>query len=256
MARLVTLTVRGGWVAAAGLFALGCFSTTLRAADAVPMPTQGQPIFPSVAKPTPAKTPAAPSATTNAAPVTAAQTPVKLKLPSPGAGEVNVPTPDELGMREKLEQLAKLSDEEIHTQLQQWPEFGKMSLRDQGQMLMRIQDFRDFRARVAAQKAHDMGLLTLSPDQKLLFEKEYWDKRLRMDRDLVKQLGPIFNARQQKMEDELFREFSMSAGPIALGVKPPVPAPTNKPPQIATTNSVTTVKAPGALAQPVAQGQK
>jgi hypothetical protein len=156
-------------------------------------------------------------------------------------------------MREKLEQLAKLSDGEIHAQLQEWPEFGKMSLRDQGQMLVRIQDFRDFRAKVAAQKARDMGLLSLTPDQKVLFEKEYWDKRFRMDHDLVKQFGPIFNARQQKMEDELYREFSMSAGPIALGVKPPAPAPANKSPQAATTNSVMTAKPP---AQPVAQSQK
>ncbi len=245
MARLVTLTVRGGTVAAAGLFALSCFSTTLRAVDSVPMQPQGQPISPAVAKPAPAKTPAAPSATTNATPVTAAQPPVKLKLPLPGAGEVIVPTPDELEMREKLEQLAKLSDEEIHAQLHAWPEFGKMSLRDQGLMLVRIQDFRDFRARVAAQKARDMGLLTLTPDQRLLFEKEYWDKRFRMDHDLVKQFGPIFSARQQTMEDELYREFSMSAGPIALGVKPPAPAPANKPSQVATTNSVTTAKAPG-----------
>jgi len=172
---------------------------------------------------------------------------------------VNVPSPDELSMREKLEQLAKLSDDEIHLQLQQWPEFGKMSLRDQGLMLMRIQDFRDFRAKTASQKAHDLGL-TLTADQKVLFEKEYWDKRLRMDRDLVKQLGPIFNARQQKMEDELVREFSTSPGPIAMGPKAPTPAPAtaNKSAQVATTNTVTAVKAPvsATTGQPVAQGQK
>lgn len=224
------------------------------------MQTQGKPIYPSVANPAPAKTPVAPPVATDAAPVTAvnpAQPPVKLKLPSPGAGEVVVPSPDELSMREKLEQLAKLSDEEIHVQLAQWPEFGKMSLRDQGQMMVRIQDFRDFRARVAAQKAHDMGLM-LTLDQKVQFEKEYWEKRLRMDHDLVKQFGPVFNARQQKMEDELFHEFSTSPKPIAMGPKAPVPAPSNKPTPAASTNTVTNAKAPGAAApgQPVAQGQK
>jgi hypothetical protein len=176
--------------------------------------------------------------------------PLKLKLPLPGAGEVKVPTPDELNMREKLEQLAKLSDEEIHTQLEQWPAFGKMSLRDQGLMLQRIQDFRDYRSRVAAQKAHDLGLLMLTPDQKVRFEKEYWDKRIKMDHDLAKQLAPIFNARQQKMEDELFREFSTSPGPIALGPKPPAPTvpPAGVPPG-------KTPDGAGA-AQPVVQGQK
>ena len=85
-----------------------------------------------------------------------------------GAGEVKVPTPDELSMREKLEQLAKLSDDEIHVQLEQWPAFSKMSLRDQGTTAAAcIQDFRDYRARVAVQTARDLGLRSaLTPDQK------------------------------------------------------------------------------------------
>ena len=248
-------------MAAACLSMSGSFCGALQAADSTLMPTQGQPIYPNVAKPAPvsAKPAAAPTVATNAAPITPAQPPVKLKLPSPGAGEVNIPTSDELSMREKLEQMAKLSDEEIHAQLAHWPEFGKMTLRDQGQLMMRIQDFRDFRARVAAQKAHDLGLVALTPDQKALFEKEYWEKRIQMDRDMAKQFGPIFSARQQKMEDELLRQFSTAAGPIALGVKPPTPppAPANKPPQVATTNAVAPAKAPGAApGQPVAQGQK
>ena len=151
--------------------------------------------------------------------------PLRLKLPSPDSGEVRVPTPDELGLREKLEQLATLSDEEIHVQLEAWPTYSKMSLRDQAMMLSRIQDFRDFRNRVAMQKAHDMGLLTLTPDQRTKFEKAYWDKRLQMDRDLTKQLGPIFTAREQKMDDELLKEFSSGTGPIVQGPKAPQPGP-------------------------------
>lgn len=225
MARFVALNFRAGFscVAAAGLGVMAFFSPALRA----------QP--PMVAgSPAPAKLPA-----TNAAPVkppipdtldrygkivmpgTETAHPLKLKLPFPDVGAVKVPNRDELTMRDKLEQLALLSDSDIRAQLEQWPAFGKMSLRDEGAMLQRIQDFRDYRARVAMQKAHDMGLLTLTPGQKLRFEKDYWDKQLRMDHDLAKQFEPILKARQQKLQDELFREFSSGApGPVAQASAP------------------------------------
>jgi len=100
-------------------------------------------------------------------------------------------------------------------------------------MLQRIQDYRDYHARVALQKANDMGLLSLTPEQKVRFEKDYWDHRLQMDRDLAKQFEPILRAREQKLQDELFREFSSaSPGPLAQAPQPgPGGPPTNKPPQ-------------------------
>ncbi|HEV3271243.1 MAG TPA: hypothetical protein VGZ93_03595 [Candidatus Methylacidiphilales bacterium] len=166
--------------------------------------------------------------------------PLKLKMPFPGVGEVKVPSQDEINMREKLEQLAELSDSDLHLQLDQWPAFGRMSLRDEGAMLQRIQDFRDYRTKVALQKAHDMGLLTLTPEQKITFEKDYWDKRLEMDRELAKQFQPIYRAREQQLEDGLFREYS-SAGPGPVAQTPP-PVAQKKPapsaPSAPATNSV------------------
>lgn len=152
--------------------------------------------------------------------------PVKLKMPFPGVGEVKIPNQDELSMRDKLEQLSKLSDADIRLQLELWPAYGKMTLRDEGTMLQRIQDFRDYRTRMAMQKAHDMGLLTLTPEQKVRFEKDYWDQRLQMDHDLAQQFEPILQAREQKLQDNLFREFSSaSAGPTVPVPKPPAGAP-------------------------------
>jgi hypothetical protein len=187
--------------------------------------------------------------------------PLKLKMPFPGVGEVKVPNQDEMNMREKLEQLAKLSDEDIHAQLEKWPAYGKMSLRDQGAMLQRIQDFRDYRTNVAKARAHDMGLLTLLPDQQARFEKEYWDKRLQMDHELAKQFEPIFRARQQKLQDELYREFSspsLSVGPPPP--KPPAPAPPpNKPAPAAppvTQSKPTAFVSPTNAAPPIAQSPR
>jgi hypothetical protein len=149
--------------------------------------------------------------------------PFKLTMPAPGFGEVRVPHPEELAMREKLERLATLSDAQIRDELEKWPAFSKMSLGDQGAMLTRIQQFRDFRAKQAQKKAHDLGLLTLNPAQQARFEQEYWDKRLQMDRQLVQQFGPVVKASEQRLNEDLFREFSSPAG-LAQAPKP-LPAP-------------------------------
>ena len=151
--------------------------------------------------------------------------PLKLNMQFPGVGEMKIPSQEELKMRDKLEQLAQLSDEDIRKQLDEWPPYTKMKLGDQGQMLVRIQQFKDLRSRIAQDKARELGLLTLTPEQKGKFEKEYWDKRLQMDRDVAKQVEPILKARVQKLQEDLFREFSAPGS-----VSPPAPAPKPQPP--------------------------
>jgi len=150
--------------------------------------------------------------------------PLKLSMPFPDVGQVKVPTVEELAMRDKLERLATMSDDDIRDDLSKWPAFNKMSLADEGAMLTRIQMFKDHRSKVAEERAHALGLLTLKPDQMQQFETEYWNKRLDMDRDLTKQFDPIYKAREAKMEEELFREFSAPGGPV------PPPAPPKPPP--------------------------
>ena len=223
---------------------MACFSTSLGAQQ----PMTPTPTSPAQAKPAPGKIPAAlPPDTIGQygkilTPSDQVAHPLKLKMPFPGVGEVKIPTKDELTMRDKLEQLAKLSDADIRAQLEKWPAFSKMNLRDEGAMLQRIQDFRDYRSNVAKAKAHDMGLLTLLPDQEARFEKEYWDKRLQMDRNLAKQFEPILRAEQQKMESALYSEFSsVNFVPVAQAPKPPSPSPSA---------SVTNVVQP---MQPIAQ---
>jgi hypothetical protein len=159
--------------------------------------------------------------------------PLRLRLPLPNEAEVHIPKPDDLTKRAKIEALANLSDDDIRKQLAAWPVYVKMSLHDQGAMLQRIQDFRDYHAKVAMQKAHDMGLSTLTPPQQAKFEKEYWDQRLKLDEDLAKQFQPIYQARVQTMDAQLFREFS-SAMP---GPAPATPKPPGKPAHPAATPS-------------------
>ena len=250
---------------------MACCCASLRAQEAMqamtPAPTAATP-----AKPAPVKTPATQAAAVFApvpdtfnrygkiwAPSDDAAHPIKLNVQFPGVGDMKIPSQAELDVRNKLEQLATLSDADIHKQLDQWPPYGKMKLGDQGQLLMRIQAFKELRTRVAMQKAHEMGLLTLLPDQQARFEKEYWDKQLQLERNLAKQFEPIWRAAQQKMEADLYREFSSpSMGPVAQTPKPPAPA-ANKPAQFPApvTQNKAAVSGPSTAAtnvsQPIAQ---
>jgi hypothetical protein len=157
----------------------------------------------------------------------AAAHPFKLTMPFPDVGEVKVPSQDELKMRDKLEELATLNDDQIREQLQQWPPFSKMSLADEGSMLMRIQQFKDRRHKVAMDARTRLGLSTLTQPQNDQFEKEYWDKRLQMDRDIAKQFEPILHDHEQKFEEDLFRQFSVPAISVAVAqAAKPTPSPT------------------------------
>ena len=237
MARLEALNWRAGCVclAAAGL-GVAFFAPSLRADTAQ---TNAAPKQAATAPAPSAPQAKAPATNTVAAPRTPdtfnrygkiwapsddAAHPIRLNVQFPGVGEVKIPSEDELLVRDKLDQLTTLSDAEIHKQLDQWPPYSKMKLGDQGQLLMRIQQFREQRTRVAMQAAHDMGLLTLTNDQKAHFEKEYWDKTLKMDHELVKQFDPVYKASEQKLQDELYREFSVIA-PTPAANKPPAAAP-------------------------------
>jgi len=156
--------------------------------------------------------------------------PLKLAMPNFDFGQVRIPTNDELAMREKLERLTTMSDEDIRQDLANWPAFKKMSLSDEGMMMMRIEGFKERRARMAQERAHDLGLLTLKPDQMEKFTNEYWKKRLQMDRDLAKQFSAAYKAAEDKMEEQLYREFSTPDKPVPPPASKPAPAPANPPP--------------------------
>jgi len=149
--------------------------------------------------------------------------PLRLNLPIPEVGEVKIPNQDEMTMRQKLEALATLSDEDIRAQLNAWPAYNKMKLGDQGAMLSRIQQFKDRRSRIAQDKAHQMGLSTLTPEQQQRFEKEYWNRRLEMNSELAKLFAPIYRDRETKIQADLFREFSSPtpSGAVSQAPKPP-----------------------------------
>ena len=229
MARLVALIpVLGGVAGLSGALLLGpaAAQTPPEMMNGAPVPAMsGSPAAPATKQPPPAPTPAEDYFARYGkilSPNNQAPYPFKLTMPAPGFGEVKIPNGGELAMREKLERLAMLSDAEIRDQLEKWPAYSKMSLGDQGAMLTRIQQFRDFRTKMAAMKAHQLGLLTLNPQQQARFEQEYWDKRLQMDHQLAQQFEPAYKAADQKLNEDLYREFSSPGG---LANKPPASPP-------------------------------
>jgi hypothetical protein len=147
--------------------------------------------------------------------------PIRFMAPSTDVGQVKIPTDEEIMMRQKLEVLASMSDADIRAELEKWPAYGKMSLSDEGLFLARIQLFKDQRAHLAEASAKQNGLI-LNPAQQAKYEQDYWTKRLAMDANLTKQIGPIVRAAEQKMQEDLFREFS-TAPPPPLPRKPPAP---------------------------------
>jgi hypothetical protein len=149
-------------------------------------------------------------------------------MPFPDVGQVKIPSGEEAALRDKIERLTTLSDDDIRKELANWPAFRQMSLADEGEMLMRIQMFKDRRAKQAQDCAHNLGLLTLTPAQMDKFTQEYWVKRLQMDRDLAKQFEPIYKARKAQLEEQLFREYSTPKKPAVAqkpAAKPQPPAP-------------------------------
>ena len=161
---------------------------------------------------------------------TEAAHPLKLTPPSTEVGEIRVPTDEEMSMRVKLEVLASLSDADIRARLEQWPAYGKMTLSDEGQFLARIQMFKDQRSKLALASARQNGL-TLTPEQQVKYEKDYWDQRLALDASLVKQLGPVVRAGEQKMQENLFREFSTATPPPGKPAPKPAAVADSKPTQ-------------------------
>ncbi|PTY03520.1 hypothetical protein DB346_06490 [Verrucomicrobia bacterium LW23] len=138
-----------------------------------------------------------------------------------------VPRRRELDMRDHFLRLSRLSNDEIREQLNRWPPYKKMSLGDQGRLMVRIQEIKDRKRDIALFRARDFNL-TLRPDQEQAFENAYWDKRLAMDRKLFQELEPRRRELEDQMRADLIAQFS---NPAARESEPPArPGPGAPPP--------------------------
>lgn len=113
-------------------------------------------------------------------------------------------------MRERLGQLATLSDDQLKAELTKWPRYQHMSLGEQSKFLAKLQEIRDRQKAMAAAKARELGL-NLSPEQKTAFESSYLQKRMAMERQLWKEMEPRRRQLESQISQDLMKEFGTSA---------------------------------------------
>ncbi|VVM08148.1 hypothetical protein MAMC_01991 [Methylacidimicrobium cyclopophantes] len=110
-------------------------------------------------------------------------------------------------MRQKIVPLLELPDDRLLEELQKWPRFQKMNLEQKGRLLERIARMRVERVRAAEREAKRLGL-TLSEDQRAAFQRQYWQRREEMIRQLWKETEGRRKALREQLDKELKTEFA------------------------------------------------
>lgn len=129
-----------------------------------------------------------------------------LRAEQPAAG---APAPEEgrWEVRQKIVQLLELPDDRLLAELEKWPRFQKMELGQKGRFLERIARMRAERQRAAEREAERLGL-QLSGERKEAFEREYWQRREEIARQLWKETEGQRKTLREKLEKELKAEFA------------------------------------------------
>jgi hypothetical protein len=147
---------------------------------------------------------------------------VRLNFPFAWVGELKLPTKDEISSRDKLEFLGDMSDQQIRDELEKWPPFNGMSIGDQGRMLVRIQEFKDRRSKLAQDEQQKLNLTNLSPTDQANFKKVFWQMRREIDDDLIADFQARYDAKQAELDHALVSKFT----PLLIS---PTPTPTKTP---------------------------
>lgn len=114
-------------------------------------------------------------------------------------------------VRQKIVQLLELNDDRLLAELEKWPRFQKMDLGHKGRFLERIDRVRMERHQAAEREAQRLGL-QLADDRKAAFERQYWQRREEIARQLWKETEGQRKALREKMEKDLKAEFASKEG--------------------------------------------
>ena len=119
------------------------------------------------------------------------------------------PAPEESRweVRQKIVQLLELPDDRLLAELEKWPRFQKMDLGRKGRFLERIARMRMERRHAAEREAEQLGL-KLSDPQKEAFERQYWQRREEMARQIWKETEGRRKALREKLKQELKAQFA------------------------------------------------
>jgi cell division septation protein DedD len=139
-----------------------------------------------------------------------------------------------------LEFLDDLTDQQIRSELEKWQPYNSMTLGDQGRMLMRIQEFRDRRTKIAQDEAQKLSLNNLAPADQLAFKKMFWQLQRQVDDQLITEFQSQYDAKEHEMEHALIAKFAPLVPPrTPTAVKMQAPEKI-----IPTTTSVSAIQSP------------
>jgi cytochrome c553 len=103
-------------------------------------------------------------------------------------------------------ELANRPKSQLMKELQQWPRFQQMTLEEQGNLMIRLEDMRRKGREEAQWEAQQMGL-KLSEEQMELFAEHYWAKKIAMMKKIQEEIEPRRKQLKAEMDQELRKEF-------------------------------------------------
>jgi hypothetical protein len=112
---------------------------------------------------------------------------------------------DAMAMR-RLMELANKPKSELMKELQQWPRFQQMTMEEQGNLMIRLEDMRRKGREEAYWEAQQMGL-KLSEQQMDLFAERFWTKKIAMMKKIQEEIEPRRRQLKAEMDQELRKEF-------------------------------------------------
>jgi hypothetical protein len=118
-----------------------------------------------------------------------------------------------------MEKLFQLDDTQAEKELQKWPKYQTMSDEQKNRFRQRLSKMRERRRHVAERKAKELGL-TVPPDIMQTFEKSYWEKRLKADHELWKEIEPKRKAADEQVNAEMLKEFGRYKAPFGAAANP------------------------------------
>lgn len=110
---------------------------------------------------------------------------------------------------EQMLELAVAPEQDVEATMQKWPRLRQLDPEKRARFMEEVARFRERIRSEAVQAGREMGL-QLSSDRESEFVRQYWQKRIRVERTLREEMEPRRRELTEQAREELRREF----GPV------------------------------------------
>ncbi len=107
---------------------------------------------------------------------------------------------------QKVLDLATSPESKLDEALASHPDFSQLPEPSQGQMKQRLLHFRE-RIRKDALTAAEKLQISLTPENQDAFIRSFWEKKIRIEKEIKQQMQPLKQKLMDEARDELLREF-------------------------------------------------